>query len=455
MPAKCHKGSTLQGKEARWGSFFCLRKNGCYISVTSVQIGIHKGQWKSIFFVTLWKQIDTWAEKNVTSILAWFLCQLMTELSVCLVICTGFIQFWHGFAFLVDATKLARAHHKAFLVRAMIMPCSIAVCMASELLSRYIPAWHCEDVLDVFSCGVNDCFPRSAISCRDSLIKSTVPQHCQTRLLSVHQCCVRNTPLLLSPEAAAVVILQLLLFVKGNSVWSRLLLMRDSFLVDCRQQKTQDAQYVELSIYLVELMALTEFVNGDNCASLLVPHSVRIHEKSDDWLQKVFLWTWKDCPWRENFRVVIVHGHLCWTEVVFDAKDDPRDGFLRRVVKSTGYWQPLIHKTVLWNPLQLKDVRVIQESFEKLSLTLGAWEIVVLAEDTSLNILELLMRHIFLSTASSIPPCFLQILCHLIKKRDNSLLTESPLQNPLILTLESVAACDTQNSHKFPVYTWL
>lgn len=140
------------------GFLFCLRKNGCYVSVTSVQIGIHKGQWRSIFFVTLWKQIDTWAEKNIAFILAWFLCQLMTELSVYLVICTGFIQFWHGFAFLMDTAKLVRAHHKAFLVRAMIMPCSIAVCMASELLSWYIPAWHCEDVLDVFSCGVNDCF---------------------------------------------------------------------------------------------------------------------------------------------------------------------------------------------------------------------------------------------------------------------------------------------------------
>ena len=48
--------------------------------------------------------------------------------------------------------------------------------------------------------------------------------------------------------------------------------------------------------------------------------------------------------------MVIVRGHLCWTEVIFDAKDDPRDGatvFLRRVVNSTRCWQPLIRKTVL------------------------------------------------------------------------------------------------------------
>lgn len=25
-------------------------------------------------------------------------------------------------------------------------------------------------------------------------------------------------------------------------------------------------------------------------------------------------------------RVVIVHGHLCWTEFIFDAKDYPCDG---------------------------------------------------------------------------------------------------------------------------------
>lgn len=58
----------------------------------------------------------------------------------------------------MDTAKLARAHHNAFLVRAMIMPCGIALCMASALLSWYILAWHCEDALDVFSCGVNDCF---------------------------------------------------------------------------------------------------------------------------------------------------------------------------------------------------------------------------------------------------------------------------------------------------------
>ena len=45
---------------------------------------------------------------------------------------------------------------------------------------------------------------------------------------------------------------------------------------------------MELSIYLVELTALTGFTNGDKCASLLVPHRICIHEKSDDWLQRVF-----------------------------------------------------------------------------------------------------------------------------------------------------------------------
>jgi len=58
----------------------------------------------------------------------------------------------------MDTAKLARAHHSAFLVCAMIMPCRTAVCMASELSSWYILAWHWEDGLDVFSCEVNDCF---------------------------------------------------------------------------------------------------------------------------------------------------------------------------------------------------------------------------------------------------------------------------------------------------------
>lgn len=188
----------------------------------------------------------------------------------------------------MDTAKLARAHQNAFLVCAMIMPCTTAVCTASELLSWYILAWHCEDVLDVFFLWGDLLFLRSAISCRGSLIKSTVPHHCQNRLLFVSQRRESNTPLLLSPEAAAVAILQLLLFVKGNPVLSRLLLLRDSFLVRRRQQKTKDTQYAELSVYLVELMALTQNLLMVVCASLLVPCRVCIHEKSNDWLQSVF-----------------------------------------------------------------------------------------------------------------------------------------------------------------------
>lgn len=97
------------------------------------------------------------------------------ELPVCLVIQTDFVQFWHGFAFLMDTAKLARAHHNAFLVCAILMPCSVAVCMASALSFWYILECHCDDVSDVCSCGGQRLFPRSATSCRDSLIKA--PHH--------------------------------------------------------------------------------------------------------------------------------------------------------------------------------------------------------------------------------------------------------------------------------------
>lgn len=36
---------------------------------------------------------------------------------------------------------------------------------------------------------------------------------------------------------------------------------------------------MELNVYLVELTALTEFINSDNCASLLVPQRVCTHEE--------------------------------------------------------------------------------------------------------------------------------------------------------------------------------
>lgn len=76
-----------------------------------------------------------------------------SEMSVYLVIQTGFLQFWHGFGFLMDTAKLARAHHNAFLVCAIVMPRSVAVCVASALSFWYILECHCDDILDVCSCG--------------------------------------------------------------------------------------------------------------------------------------------------------------------------------------------------------------------------------------------------------------------------------------------------------------
>lgn len=70
--------------------FLPLEKNERYISVTSLQIGIYMCQWKSIFFVTLWKQKGMWAKKGASFSLSWF---ARCELSVYLVVSMGFIQF--------------------------------------------------------------------------------------------------------------------------------------------------------------------------------------------------------------------------------------------------------------------------------------------------------------------------------------------------------------------------
>lgn len=163
----------------------------------------------------------------------------MCELSVYLVIHAGFIQSWHGFALLMGIAKLARAHYNIFLICAMIMSCSIAVCMASGELSCTTVAWHCEDVLD----GFFAVWWMTVSKVSHQLQGQCLHQHHATSLADqaavCKLCCENRTSLLLSPEAAAVVILQLLLFVKGNSVLWRLLFWRDSFLVHCRQQMTR------------------------------------------------------------------------------------------------------------------------------------------------------------------------------------------------------------------------
>lgn len=134
--------------------------------------------------------------------------------------------------------------------------------------------------------------------------------------------------------------------------------------------------------------------------------------------------------------------------------------FLRRVVKFTGYWQPLIHRTVLWNPLQMmRDVRVIHEK------VLTIWK--ALIDTWGMRDYSLGWRYFFdyigstdevyilvhcLLCSSLLPP---NIVLLDFKKRDNSLLSESLLHDPLLLTPECVAECGTQSSHKFPAYTCL
>lgn len=114
--------------------------------------------------------------------------------------------------------------------------------------------------------------------------------------------------------------------------------------------------------------------------------------------------------------------------------------FLRRVVKSTGYWQPLIRKTVLWNPLQMKG---------RQETVLTIWKALIdtwCTGDRSFG-----WRDFFENIGATdevyscpLPPLFLPASSKFwltwLKKGDNGLLLESPFYDPLLLTLESVAA---------------
>lgn len=106
-------------------------------------------------------------------------------------------------------------------------------------------------------------FPRSAISCRDSACINTMPHHWQTRLLFV-SCAVKT-----GHHFCFLLRQQQWWYCSSCCLWRETLFYEGFCSEEIAFLFTVGNKWPEHSmcVYMVELMALREFINGDNCKS--------------------------------------------------------------------------------------------------------------------------------------------------------------------------------------------